>query len=151
MTTIEHTKYAVSLYDGPDANSIAGLVGTHLGENLEAAPSRIDLAHKLARPVAIVSADTDSACTIVFGDDEAVVYNGLVGQPDVVLIVTDKHLDLIAQLPGKVGPLGALGLVTGRGMRLLAAILTRRLVVKGLFAHTATVLHTIALLSASPT
>lgn len=151
LTTIEHTKYAVSLYDGPDANGIAGLIGTHLGESLEADPSRIELARTIVRPVAIVSVNSDSACTIVCGDDEAVVYNGLVGQPEVVLIVTDEHLDLIAQLPGKVGPLGALGLVTGRGVRLLAAILTRRLVVKGLLAHPATVLHTIALLSASPT
>ncbi|OUS81340.1 hypothetical protein JWS13_12645 [Rhodococcus pseudokoreensis] len=149
MTTLEHTKYPVSLYDGADANSIAGFIGTYLGENLEEHPSRIKLAHKLTHSVTIISTDTDSACTIVCGDEEAVVYNGMVGQPPVVLITTDNHIHTIAQLPTKAGGLVPFGLLTNRGMKLLGALVTRRLVVKGLFTDTATVLRLIALLSVS--
>ncbi|ELB89140.1 hypothetical protein ACNJ7E_40035 [Rhodococcus sp. NM-2] len=147
MTTVESGTYPVSLFDGEDANGVANIVGMLLGQNLENFPSRIKFARKIARPVSIISTDTDSACTIVFGTDEAVVYNDVVGKPAVTVIATvDQILD-VSQLPMKAGGLIPVGFFTGRGMTVLGEILKHKLVVKGLLTHTVTALRTIALVS----
>ncbi|AWK75958.1 hypothetical protein CBI38_30570 (plasmid) [Rhodococcus oxybenzonivorans] len=147
MTTVKSGTYPVSLFDGEDANGVANIVGMLLGQNLENFPSRIKFARKIARPVSIISTDTDSACTIVFGTDEAVVYNDVVGKPAVTVIATvDQILD-VSQLPMKAGGLIPVGFFTGRGMTVLGEILKHKLVVKGLLTHTVTALRTIALVS----
>ncbi|QHE72622.1 hypothetical protein R1X32_00100 (plasmid) [Rhodococcus opacus] len=147
MTTVESGTYPVSLFDGEDANGVANIVGMLLGQNLENFPSRIKFARKIARPVSIISTDTDTACTIVFGTDEAVVYNDVVGKPAVTVIATvDQILD-VSQLPMKAGGLIPVGFFTGRGMTVLGEILKHKLVVKGLLTHTVTALRTIALVS----
>lgn len=147
MTTVESGTYPVSLFDGEDANGVANIVGMLLGQNLENFPSRIKFARNIARPVSIISTDTDSACTIVFGTDEAVVYNDVVGTPAVTVIATVDQIVDVSQLPMKAGGLIPVGFFTGRGMTVLGAILTRKLVVKGLLTHTVTALRTIALVS----
>ncbi|RZL77080.1 MAG: hypothetical protein EOP32_26395 [Rhodococcus sp. (in: high G+C Gram-positive bacteria)] len=146
MTTVEKG-YAVTLYDGQDANGVAGIVGMLLGQNLENFPSRVKFARRISRPVAIYSTDTETACTIVFGSREAVVYNDIVGKPAVTVMATvDQILD-VSQLPMKAGGLVPVGFFTGRGMSVLGEILKHKLVVKGLLTHTVTALRTIALVS----
>lgn len=146
MTTVEKG-YAVTLYDGQDANGVAGIVGMLLGQNLENFPSRVKVTQKISRPVAVYSTDTDTACTIIFGSDEAVVYNDIVGKPAVTVMATvDQILD-VSQLPMKAGGLVPVGFVTKRGMSVLGQILKHQLVVKGLLTHTLTALRTIALVS----
>ncbi|MGW5518142.1 hypothetical protein [Nocardia africana] len=139
--------YAVSLYDGEDANGVSDMVGPLLEQNLENFPSRIKYARKISRPIAVYNSDSDSACTIVFGTDEAVVYNDVVGTPVVTVIATiDQILD-VSQLRMKAGGLVPVGFFTKRGFRVLGAILTHKLIVKGLLTHTLTALRTIALVS----
>lgn len=146
MTTVKKG-YAVTLYDGQDVNGVAGIVGMLLGQNLENFPSRVKFARRISRPVAIYSTDTDSACTIIFGSDEAVVYNDVVGKPAVTVMATvDQILD-VSQLPMKAGGLIPVGFFTGRGLSVLGQILQHKLVVKGLLTHTVTALRTIALVS----
>ncbi|MEN0134912.1 MAG: hypothetical protein AAGC80_07175 [Rhodococcus sp. (in: high G+C Gram-positive bacteria)] len=146
MTTVE-TGYAVTLYDGQDANGVAGIVGMLLGQNLDNFPARVKFARRISRPVAIYSTDTETACTIIFGSDEAVVYNDIVGKPAVTVMATvDQILD-VSQLPMKAGGLVPVGFFTGRGMSVLGQILRHKLVVKGLLTHTVTALRTIALVS----
>ncbi|MDT2005019.1 hypothetical protein FXW78_10420 [Rhodococcus opacus] len=146
MTTVKKG-YAVTLYDGQDANGVAGIVGMLLGQNLENFPSRVKFARRISRPVAIYSTDTETACTIVFGSREAVVYNDIVGKPAVTVMATvDQILD-VSQLPMKAGGLVPVGFFTGRGMSVLGEILKHKLVVKGLLTHTVTALRTIALVS----
>ncbi|AII10847.1 hypothetical protein [Rhodococcus opacus] len=146
MTTVEKG-YAVTMYDGEDANGVAGIVGMLLGQNLENFPSRVKFARRISRPVSIYSTDTETACTIIFGSDEAVVYNDIVGKPAVTVMATvDQILD-VSQLPMKAGGLVPVGFFTGRGMSVLGQILQHKLVVKGLLTHTVTALRTIALVS----
>ncbi|CAG7631747.1 MULTISPECIES: hypothetical protein [Rhodococcus] len=146
MTTVEKG-YAVTMYDGEDANGVAGIVGMLLGQNLENFPSRVKFARRISRPVSIYSTDTETACTIIFGSDEAVVYNDIVGKPAVTVMATvDQILD-VSQLPMKAGGLVPVGFFTGRGMSVLGEILKHKLVVKGLLTHTVTALRTIALVS----
>ncbi|AWK76166.1 hypothetical protein CBI38_32175 (plasmid) [Rhodococcus oxybenzonivorans] len=146
MTTVEKG-YAVTMYDGEDANGVAGIVGMLLGQNLENFPSRVKFARRISRPVSIYSTDTETACTIIFGSDEAVVYNDIVGKPAVTVMATvDQILD-VSQLPMKAGGLLPVGFFTGRGMSVLGEILKHKLVVKGLLTHTVTALRTIALVS----
>ncbi|ANS32437.1 hypothetical protein R1CP_39265 (plasmid) [Rhodococcus opacus] len=146
MTTVEKG-YAVTLYDGQDANGVAGIVGMLLGQNLENFPSRVKFARRISRPVSIYSTDTETACTIIFGSDEAVVYNDIVGKPAVTVMATvDQILD-VSQLPMKAGGLVPVGFFSGRGMSVLGEILKHKLVVKGLLTHTVTALRTIALVS----
>jgi hypothetical protein len=147
MTVTEPAAYVVSLHDGDDANGVANIVGTLLGENFENFPSRITFARKISRPVAIVSTDTATACTIIFANDGAVVHNDIVGSPSVTIKATiDQILD-VSQLQMKAGGLYPVGFFTKRGMGVLGAILTHKLIVKGLLTHTLTSLRTIALVS----
>ncbi|GAF48651.1 MULTISPECIES: hypothetical protein [Rhodococcus] len=147
MTTVESSTYPVTLYDGEGANGVASIVGMLLGQNVENYPSRVKFARKIPRPVSIYSTDTDSACTIVFGTDEAIVYNDIVGRPSVTIKASvDQILD-VSQLSMKAGGLIPVGFFTTRGMTVLGGILTHKLVVKGLLTHTLTALRTIALVS----
>ncbi|MGW4332156.1 hypothetical protein ACWEK5_04940 [Rhodococcus koreensis] len=146
MTTVEKG-YAVTMYDGQDANGVAGIVGMLLGQNLENFLSRVKFARRISRPVAIYSTDTETACTIIFGSEEAVVYNDIVGKPAVTVMASvDQILD-VSQLPMKAGGLVPVGFFTKRGMSVLFSILKHDLVVKGLLTHTVTALRTIALVS----
>nr|BAA76341.1 orf7 [Rhodococcus sp. CIR2] len=138
MTTVKPDMYPVSLFDGEDANGVANIVGMLLGQNLENFPTRIKFARKIARPVSIISTDTDSACTIVFGTDEAVVYNDVVGKPAVTVIATVEQIVDVSQLPMKAGGLIPVGFFTHRGMTVLGQILQHKLIVKGLLTHTVT-------------
>ncbi|MDF3281093.1 MULTISPECIES: hypothetical protein [unclassified Gordonia (in: high G+C Gram-positive bacteria)] len=147
MSTAETTVYSTSLYDGDDANGVANVVSTLLGQNLANFPARVKTAKKMSRPVTIYSTDTETACTIVFGTEEAVVYNDVVGKPSVTVMATvDQILD-VSQLQMKAGGLVPVGFFTKRGMGVLGQILAHKLVVKGLLSHTVASLRTIALLS----
>jgi len=147
MTTLHTSAYAVSLHDDENANGVASIVGALLGQNLESFPSRIKLARRMPRPIAIFSTDTDSACTVVFGSDSAVVFNDIIGRPSVTVVATvDQILD-VSQLPMKAGGLVPVGFFTKRGLSVLGAILAHKLVVKGLLTHPVIALRTIALVS----
>lgn len=147
MTSVVNATYSVSLYDGADANGVAGIVGMLLGQNLDNFPTRAAFARRITRPVSIYSTDTETACTIIFGSDEAVVYNDIVGKPSVTVMATVDQIIDVSQLPMKAGGLVPVGFFTGRGMSVLGEILKRKLVVKGLLTHTVTALRTIALVS----
>ncbi|WP_182378917.1 hypothetical protein [Nocardioides sp. WS12] len=147
MPTTTTSNYPVSLYDGDDANGVANIVAMLIQQNLENYPARVKTARRMPRPVTIYSTDTDSACTIVFGTDEAVVFNDVVGKPNVTVIATvDQILD-VSQLEMKAGGLLPVGFFTKRGMKVLGNILTHKLVVKGLLTHTLSSLRTISLVS----
>lgn len=147
MTTVETLTYTVSLYDQDDANGVANVVATLLMQNLQSFPERINIARKMSRPVTVYSSDAEAACTIVFGSDEAVVYNDVVGRPNVTVMATvDQILD-VSQLKMVGAGLVPVGFFTKRGVKVLKEIATQRLVVKGLLTHTVSSLRTIALLS----
>lgn len=147
MTAVETPTYSVSTFDGENANGVANVVSMLLMQNLSGFPERVKTARRMSRPVTIYSTDTESACTIVFGTQEAVVYNDVVGKPSVTVMATvDQILD-VSQLKMKAGGLIPVGFFTKRGMGVLKAILTHKLVVKGLLSHTVASLRTIALLS----
>jgi len=146
MTSVAN-EYSFQLHDGDDANGVAHVVGTLLGQNLDRFPSRITLAHKMSRPVTIYSTDADSACSIVFGPDGAVVYNGLVGRPSVVVKATFEQILNVTQLRMRAGGLLPVGFFTPEGRAVLREIITGKLIIKGLLLHPVTALRTIALVS----
>jgi hypothetical protein len=147
VTTTTATRYTVSLYDGDDANGVANIVGMLIQQNLDQFPERVKVARRIPRPVTVYSTDTDSAATIVFGSDEAVVFNDVVGKPSVTVMATvDQILD-VSQLKMNAGGLVPVGFFTKRGMSVLGSILGHKLVVKGLLTHTLTSLRFIALVS----
>lgn len=146
-TDTEANVYSVSMYDQEDANGIANVVGTLLMQNLQTYPDRVHIARKMPRPVTVYSSDTESACTIVFGTDEAVIYNDVVGKPNVTVMATvDQILD-VSQLKVVGAGLVPVGFFSKRGVNVLKEIALHRLVVKGLLSHTPSSLRTIALLS----
>ena len=130
MPSTNTNQYPVRFSDGEeDANGVASIVSL-LEENLKSFPSRTKTARKIPRPVAICSKDTDSACTIGFGSDGAVVSNDVVGSPSVTVIATTAQILDVSQLPMKAGGLVPVGFFTKRGISVITAILTRKLVVK---------------------
>jgi hypothetical protein len=139
--------YHVKVADGDDANGVANILGTLLQQNFENYPERVRIARHLVRPVAVYSSDTNTSATIFFGHDRAVIRNGLMGKPAVVVMATvDQILD-VAQLKMVGGGLVPLGFFTKRGGHVLADIARHRLVVKGLLTHTLSSLRFIALVS----
>ncbi|MCQ4079104.1 hypothetical protein NGB36_00345 [Streptomyces sp. RB6PN25] len=139
--------YGVSLYDGDLSNGLANILATLLAQNFENFPERVKIARRMPRPVAVYSTDTDSTATIVFGAEEAVIYNDLVGRPSVLVKATvDQILD-VSQLKMVGSGLVPVGFFTRRGVRVLGEIAKHRLVVKGLLTHTVMSLQLIALLS----
>ncbi|WP_413768895.1 hypothetical protein [Rhodococcus pyridinivorans] len=147
MTTTAPPVYELIVYDQADANPIATVVAPLLSQNLEKFPERIGIARKLTRPMSIISTATDSACTVIFGEHAAVVYNGILGRPNVILIGIDDHLNDLPQLPMKAGGLASLGFLRAPGRRVLKCILSRKLVGKGLLTHTVSTLRIFALLA----
>ena len=147
MSTAVTSDYLVRLYDGEDANGLAQILTTLLMQNFESFPARHKTARRIPRPVAVHSTDTVSTATIVFGHDEAVVYNDIVGRPSVIVKATVDQILNTSQLEMRAGGLMPVGFFTPRGLGILRAILTRKMGVKGLLTHTITALHFIALVS----
>jgi hypothetical protein len=147
MTYTHPKSYQVSAYDGDNANGAVGILTMLLQQNLDNFPSRLKIARRMPRPVAVVSTDTGDVATIVFGSEEAVVYNDLVGRPSVTVHATVDQIVDVSQLQMKAGGLVPVGFFTKRGFRVLGNILAHRLVVKGLLTHTITALQFIALVS----
>jgi hypothetical protein len=140
-------EYHVKVADGDDANGVASILGTLLQQNFERFPERVAIARQVVRPVAVYSSDTNTSATIFFGHDRAVIRNGLMGKPAVIVMATvDQILD-VAQLKVVGRGLVPLGFFTKRGGHVLAEIGRRRLVVKGLLTHTLSSLRFIALVS----
>ncbi|ETZ44691.1 hypothetical protein CKJ55_04690 [Mycobacterium avium] len=139
--------YDVAKHDGDQANGVADIVSTLLGQNLTNFPKRIRIARSISRPVSVYSTDTDTACTAVFGTDNATVYNDINGRPSVTVRATVDQILAVSQLKMKVGGLLPVGFFTKRGLGVLGDIVTGKLVVKGLFIHPVTALRFIALVS----
>jgi hypothetical protein len=145
MTTTPAT-YTVKTH-GDDPNGVANILTMLLTQNFAAKPELIAVAKKMKRPVAIVSTDTDTQATVDFGRDGVTVYNGVMGDPSVVVYGTvDQILD-VSQLKMKAGGLLPVGFFSKRGGKVLGQIVTHKLVVKGLLSHTVSSLRTIALVS----
>ncbi len=139
--------YPVNLSDGPDANGIAGVVATLLTQNFETFPKRIQLARTLTRPVTISGSDIDSTCTIGCGSRAVTISNDVVGKPAVTVSATVEQILDLSQLKMKASGLLPTGFFTKRGLRVLAAIASGNLRVRGLITHPITALRVIALLS----
>ena len=73
------------------------------------------------------------------------IYNDIVGRPSVIVKATVGQILDTSQLQMKAGGLLPLGFFTPRGLGILRAILTRKMVVKGLLTHTITALLSSAL------
>ncbi|HZQ28531.1 MAG TPA: hypothetical protein VFA94_12600 [Acidimicrobiales bacterium] len=139
--------YRVQLAEGDDANGLATILGTLLGQNFENFPDRAAIARRMPRPAAVYSTDTGDLATVVFGADGATVHNGIVGRPSVTVHATvDQILD-VAQLKMVGSGLVPAGFFTKRGGRVLGDIARHRLVVKGLVTHPVSSLQFIALIS----
>lgn len=145
MTTAPAT-YTVKTH-GDDPNGVANILAMLLTQNFAAKPELVAVAKRMKRPVAIVSTDTDTQATVDFGRDGVTIYNGVMGDPSVVVYGTvDQILD-VSQLKMKAGGLLPVGFFSKRGGKVLGQIVTHKLVVKGLLSHTVSSLRTIALVS----
>lgn len=145
MTTLP-ASYTVKTHDD-DPNGVANILSMLLTQNFAAKPDLVAVAKRMKRPVAVVSTDTDTQATVDFGHDGVTVYNGVMGDPSVIVYGTvDQILD-VSQLKMKAGGLLPVGFFSRRGGRVLGQIVRHKLVVKGLLSHTVASLRTIALVS----
>lgn len=76
---------AVELAPGASENGLAIMMATMMSQNLEDHPERAAVFDKLGGRVAIVAEDADVALTMAFADRRAVVFDGIVGIPDVTV------------------------------------------------------------------
>lgn len=140
--------YLVTLHDEEIANGVAQLIWSLLNRNLDYYRSRISLACKMSRPIAIVNTATGNACTIVFGREGAVIYNDVVGRPAITVTATVDQILNLSQVRMSGRGLFPVGLSSTPGKRLLRDIRTQKVSLKGVLAHPLIGLRTIALLSA---
>lgn len=140
-------QYTVEVADGDDVNGVASILTSLLQQNFEKFPERAAIARRMRRPVGVYSTDTDAAATIIFGHKGAVIRNGLIDKPSVIVNATVNQILDVAQLKVVGKGLVPVGFFTRRGLHVLGEILKRRLVVKGLLTHTFASLRTIALVS----
>lgn len=139
--------YPVTLVEGDDANGIASVISTLLIQNFESFPDRIRIARKLTRPMTISATDIEGSCTITCRASGVSISNGATSDSSVAVTATvDQILDL-SQLRMKGSGLLPVGFFTKRGLRVLAAIASGSLRVRGLIAHPIVALRVIALLS----
>ena len=131
----------------PDANGVAGILGSLLGENFTNFENRDRIARLMRKPVAVYSVDTDESTTVTFGDARASLDNGIVGKPTVSVKATVEQILAVSELKMKAGGLVPVGFFTKRGLGVLGQIARHRLVVKGLIKHPLTSLRFIALVS----
>jgi hypothetical protein len=133
--------------EGQEPNGVAGILQMLLGQNFANKPELVKVAQRMKRPIAVISTDTETEATVEFGDDGAIVHNGIQVDPSVAVHATvDQILD-VSQLKMKAGGLLPVGFFTKRGGKVLGQIATHKLVVKGLLTHTIASLRTIALVS----
>jgi len=76
---------AIELAPGAGDNGLATMMATMLWQNLEDHPERLETFARLGGRVAIVAEDADVALTMRFERGRAVVYDGIVGIPDVTV------------------------------------------------------------------
>lgn len=95
---------AVELAPGASENGLAIMMATMMSQNLEDHPERLTVFEKLGGRVAIVAEDAEVALTMAFGDRRAVVYDGIVGIPDVTVRGTAELIaDLSRMETGRFG------------------------------------------------
>lgn len=139
--------YTVRIADEDDANGVSSILGTLLSQNFENFPDRVKIARRVHRPVAVYSTDTQTSATVFFGHDRAVIRNGLIGKPSVIVQAEVNQILDVAQLKMAGRGLVPLGFFTKRGAHVLRDIGCHRLVVTGLLTHTLSSLRFIALVS----
>lgn len=143
----EAVPYTVACHDGAEPNGIANIMAALLAQNFANKPDLVKVAHKMKRPVAVVSTDTETEATIDFGAAGIVIYNGIVGEPNVAVHATADQILEMSRLKTRAGGLLPVWLFTGRGAKIVGELATRRLVIKGLLSHTVASMRTLALVS----
>lgn len=101
---------AIELAPGAGDNGLATMMATMMWQNLEDHPERAATFARLGGRVAIVAEDAEVALTMRFEHGRAVVYDGIVGIPDVTVRGT-------AEVIGNLGLMetGRFGLPDPRG------------------------------------
>jgi hypothetical protein len=139
--------YPVSHQDGDSAGGLSMIVVSLLSENLAGNDATVRVARKIRRPIGLRNKDDGATATIEFRDDVTLVADGLDGGPPVLVEATVQQLLALSQLKILAGGALPVGFLTPAGMRIVGAILVRRLRVRGLFLHPLTVLRFLAVIS----
>lgn len=140
-------EYPVTCAAGDEANGTASIMKALLEQNFANKPYMIKVAKRMRRPVAIISTDTETEVTIDFSHHGAVVYNGIVGEPNVALHVDSDQLLELSKLRIRAGGFLPVGLVSPVGIRIVRQVIGRKMVIKGLLSHTIASMRTLALVS----
>jgi hypothetical protein len=83
-------------------NALAAMIGGLLDANLSAHPERSALLARRAT-VAILATDVDVGATIRLGEGRAIVRNGVIGDPDVVVRAESGALMGMSSVPTRFG------------------------------------------------
>ena len=112
---------AVELAPGASDNGLAVMMATLLSQNLEDHPERGAIFERLTGRVAIIAEDADVALTMRFGARRAVVYDGIVGIPDLTVRGSAEAIaDLSRMETGRFGlpdPDGEVNRAMARALR----------------------------------
>jgi hypothetical protein len=111
----------------PEPSGFALLIGGLIEQNLDRDPGRNRYLDGVT--AAVVASDADAAVTIRLGPGSVVVYEGVEGDPQVVVTASSDKLLQMTAAPLRFGLPDAF---TGEGRDVLADVLAGRVKVKGL-------------------
>jgi hypothetical protein len=141
--------YVVSHYDPATVSTLADTMAALLSVNLAGRRPGDRSIQRIRRPIGLRSRDDGTTATIVFGTHQIVISNALINQPPVLIEGGSDELAALLRLQRR-GALLPIGLATRDGARVLTAIATRRLTVRGLLRHPLTIVCFLAVASLRP-
>lgn len=114
-----------------EPNGLAAMLGGLIEANLASHPDRMTLLAKTAA-YSIVTTDVDVAVSIRLGGGRAIIRNGVVGRPHILVTTDSETLIGLSSVPLKFGLPDAM---TKEGREVNKKLLKGQLKVKGLFLN----------------
>lgn len=127
---------AIEYADGEEASALARMLGGLIEANLAARPSRAALLDRMRGSVGIDVTDAGEAVTLEFGEGTLRLRNGLAGRRRLTIRADSATVLELSNL--RIGPLGLPVYTDSTGRSVVAKLIARRLRIRGLLIHPAT-------------
>ncbi len=131
------TQPSVILDQGAEDNGFAGMLADLMRQNMEQHPDKARIFGWLKGSVAITARDAEVSLTLFFNRGSCVVFDGVVGKPDLQIEADSEMILNLSNVPLRFG---LPDLLKPAGQGLVKQLLSRQLKIQGLPFHALTLL-----------
>lgn len=135
---------SVIVDDSAQENGLATMLAELLRQNMEQTPAKTRHFDKLKAVVAISAPDAEVSLTMFFNRGSCVIYDGLVGKPDLHIEADSETILGLSTVPLRAG---LPDLFDRQGRDLARKILSKKLRIQGLLFHPLALVHVTNLFS----